>query len=247
MAKRKDIVKFLDEFLKIEEIDDKYLHNGLIFEGKDEVKKIAFAVDSSVDVIKAARKEKADMIIVHHGFLSKISPFPITNHIKKMVKLLVESDISVYGAHIPLDVHEKVGNNAELCRMFGVSVKGKFTDGYWGNLKEETGLKDLVKDIETRLDTRCRVFDFGKKKIKSVAFVSGGAQYDVLDALRKDIDCFVTGEGSHSTYLFAKDGGINMICAGHYATETLGLKALMKVVDSKFGVDTVFIDMPTGL
>ena len=247
MVKRKDIAAFLDEFLKIEEVEDKYLVNGLIFEGKDEVKKVAFAVDSSVEVIEAARKEKADMIIVHHGFLSKISPFPITHHVKKMVKILVESDISLYGAHIPLDVHEKVGNNIELCRMFGVSVKGKFTDGYWGELKEETGLKDLVKDIEKRLDTRCRVFGFGKKKIKSVAFVSGGAQYDVLDALRKDIDCFVTGESSHSTYFIAKDAGANMIAAGHYATETLGVRALSKVVAKEFGVDTVFIDAPTGL
>ena len=247
MVKRKDIVAFIDEFLKIEEVEDKYLHNGLIFEGRAEVNKIAFAVDSSLDVIEAARKEKADMIIVHHGFLSKISPFPITHHVKKMVKLLVESDISVYGVHIPLDVHEKVGNSAELCRMFGVSVKGKFTDGYWGKLKEEIYLKDFVKDIDKKLDTRCRVFDFGKKKIKSVAFVSGGAQYDLLPAILKDIDCFVTGESSHSTFLIAKDAGANMIAAGHYATETLGLKALMKVVDSKFGVDTVFIDMPTGL
>ncbi len=247
MVKRKDIVKFLDEFLKIDEVEDKYLHNGLIFEGKDEVKKIAFAVDSSLDVIEAARKKNADMLVVHHGFLSRISPFPIIHHIKKIVKLLVESDISVYGSHIPLDVHEKIGNNAELCRMFGVSVKGKFTDGYWGEFKEERDLKKFVKAIDKGLDTRCRVFGFGKKKIKNVAFVSGGAQYDVLDALRKDIDCFVTGEGSHSTYLFAKDGGINMICAGHYATETLGLKALMKVADRKFGVDTFFIDRPTGL
>ncbi|MEA2004465.1 MAG: Nif3-like dinuclear metal center hexameric protein [archaeon] len=247
MVKRKDIVAFLDEFLKIEEVEDKYLHNGLIFEGKDEVKKIAFAVDSSLDVIEAARKENADMLVVHHGFLSRMSLFPITHHVKKIVKELVESGISVYGAHIPLDVHEKVGNNTELCRIFGVSVKGAFTHGYWGEFKEETDLKDFIKDIEKKLDTRCCVFDFGKKKIKSIAFVSGGAQYDVLDALRKDIDCFVTGESSHSTFLIAKDAGANMIAAGHYATETLGVKALMKVVDLKYIVDTVFIDMPTGL
>ena len=247
MVKRKDIVAFLDEFLKIEEVEDKYLHNGLIFEGRDEVKKIAFAVDSSVDVIEAARKKDADMLVVHHGFLSKMSLFPIIHHMKKMVKQLVESDISVYGAHIPLDVHEKVGNNAELCRVFGVSVKGIFGYGFWGEFKEETDLKDFVKDIENRLDTRCRVFDFGKKKIKSVAFVSGGAEYDVLDTLRKDIDCFVTGESSHTTYLISKDASANMIAAGHYATETLGVRALSKVVAKEFGIDTVFIDMPTGL
>ncbi|MCK5594035.1 MAG: Nif3-like dinuclear metal center hexameric protein [Candidatus Aenigmarchaeota archaeon] len=247
MAQRNEIVGFLNKYLKIDDVEDKYLVNGLLFEGKDDVTKIAFAVDSSVDTISAARSEGADMLVVHHGFLSKVLLFPIVRHLKKIIKVLVESDVSLYGAHIPLDVHPDVGNNIELCRMFDVSVKGKFSHGFWGEFKNPVDVDVFVKDIDSRLNTKCSVFGFGKKKIKTVAFVSGGAQYDILPAMISDIDCLVTGENGHITYLIAKDAGMNMISAGHYATETLGVRALSKVVKDKFKVETVFIDKPTGL
>ena len=106
---------------------------------------------------------------------------------------------------------------------------------------------DFVSDIDKKLGTKSRVFGFGKKKIKTVAFVSGGAQNDIYSAMLLDIDCLVTGENSHTTYLVAKDAKMNMIASGHYATETLGVLALKDVINKKFKVDTVFIDMPTGL
>lgn len=247
MAQRNEIAGFLDEYLNIHEVEDKYLVNGLLFEGKEDVNKIAFAVDSSFDTICAAQKEGADMLVVHHGFLSKVSIFPIVRHLKKRVAELVKTDINLYGAHIPLDVHPEVGNNICLCRLFDVNVKGKFSFGFWGEFKKEIDMDAFVKDINSRLNTECNVFGFGKKKIKTVAFVSGGAQYDILPAMLSDIDCLVTGENSHTTYLIAKDAGMNMISAGHYATETLGVCALSKIVKDKFKVDTVFIDKPTGL
>ncbi len=247
MVQRNEIVGFLNKYLKIDDVEDKYLVNGLLFEGKDAVSKIAFAVDSSLDTISAARAEGADMLVVHHGFLSKVSLFPIVRHLKKMVKVLVESDVSLYGAHIPLDVHPEVGNNIELCRMFDVKVKGTFSHGFWGEFRKEIDMDAFVDDIDGRLNTKCNVFDFGKKKIKTVAFVSGGAQYDILPAMLSDLDCLVTGECSHTTYLIAKDAGMNMISAGHYATETLGVRALSRIVKKKFKVETVFIDKPTGL
>ncbi|MBW6461651.1 MAG: Nif3-like dinuclear metal center hexameric protein [DPANN group archaeon] len=247
MTKRNEIVTFLDEYLNIHEVEDKYLLNGLLFEGKDNISKVAFAVDSSLDTINAARKEGADMLVVHHGFLSNILMFPIVRHLKKTVKVLVKSDVSLYGAHIPLDVHPEVGNNIELCRLFDINVKGKFSHGYWGEFKSAVDINTFVKDINNKLDTKCSVFDFGKKKIKTVAFVSGGAQYDIFPAIISDIDCLVTGENSHSTHLIAKDAEMNMIAAGHYATETLGVRALSEIIKNKFAVETVFIDKPTRL
>ncbi len=243
MVKLKGIKDFLDNELCIFEIEDKS-NNGLQVSGVKDVKKIAFAVDACMEVFEKARD--FDMVIVHHGISWDDSLKYLTGINYSRVKFLVENNISLYAAHLPLDKHPKHGNNAEFCRIFGLKHIHGFGD-YHGQVigftgEKEISLNDFVNEINKKLNSSCKVFDFGNERIKNIGVVSGGGSSALNEAIEKGLDCFVTGEVPHQAYQLAKEGKINLIAAGHYATETLGVKALMKLIKDKFDVETVFID-----
>jgi len=248
MVLLKEVVEFLDGELGIKDVEDRS-NNGLQVSGSKEVKKIAFAVDACMEVFEKAKD--FDMIIIHHGISWDDSLKYLTGINYSRVKFLVENNISLYAAHLPLDKHPKHGNNAELCRIFGLKHIHGFGDyhkqiiGFTG--EKEISLKDFVKEINKKLNTACKVFDFGNEKIKNIGVVSGGGSSALNEAIEKGLDCFVTGEIPHHSYQLAKEGKINLIAAGHYATETLGVKALMNILKEKFKVEVKFIDAPTGL
>lgn len=249
--KLKDIKKFLDDFLKISEIEDVSV-NGLQVEGKEEIKKICFAVDASMELFKLAKNENADMVFVHHGIIwNGIKRVTGINY--KRLKFLIENKISLYACHLPLDKHEEVGNNIQFLKIFGIKKEieefGTYHGikiGYKGKFDEEKNFADFVKDIKKNINKKCKILNFGRKKIKSVGVVSGGAA-SLIDEAIEEVDCFVTGEPSHQIYHLAKEGKINVIFAGHYATETLGVKAMAKFINEKFKIETKFIDIPTNL
>ncbi|MDD5086487.1 MAG: Nif3-like dinuclear metal center hexameric protein [Candidatus Nanoarchaeia archaeon] len=249
MANLKEVIKFLDGELGIKDVEDSS-NNGLQVQGKEEVNKIAFAVDACLEVFKKAKD--SDMIIVHHGISWNDSLKYLTGLNHSRVKFLMENDISLYAAHLPLDKHPKHGNNAEFCRIFNLKHIQGFGD-YHGQIigfagEKDTSLNDFVKEINEKLKTKCTVFDFGKKQIKKIAVVSGNGGGEITrQAISNGFDCLITGEAGHSSYVTARDSNINIIVAGHYATETLGVKALMKTIKDKFKVDVKFIDAPTGL
>lgn len=243
--------KFLDNFLKISEIEDVSI-NGLQVEGKEEVNKICFAVDASIDTFKIAKKENADMLFVHHGIIwNGIKNVRGINY--RRLKFLIENKISLYAAHLPLDKHNEVGNNIQFLKIFEITNDieefGAYHGvkiGYKGKFKNERKFDDFVKDIESKINTKCKILKFGKKKIKKVGVVSGGAS-SLIDEAIEEVDCFVTGEPSHQVYHLAKEGKINVIFAGHYATETLGVKAMAEFINKKFKIETKFIDIPTDM
>ena len=248
MVLLKEVVEFLDAELGIKDVEDSS-NNGLQVEGKKEIKKIAFAVDACMEVFEKAKD--FDMVIVHHGISWDDSLKYLTGLNYSRVKFLIDNNIALYAAHLPLDKHPKHGNNAEFCRIFGLKYLHGFGD-YHGQIigfagEKDTSLNEFVEEIEKNLHTKCTVFEFGKKQIKKIAVVSGGGSMALNEAIEKGIDCFVTGEIQHYTYHVAKEGKINFIVAGHYATETLGVKALMNLVKEKFDVGVKFIDAPTGL
>lgn len=246
------ITDFLNEYLDIRGIDDTSW-NGLQFEGRPEVEKIAFAVDAGVESFEIAANEDADMIIVHHGhFWSNHDP-SIRGWAKVRIDKLFESRISLYASHLPLDRHRDVGNNAELIKLLGAKVSGEFlmhkgsNIGWTGTFKRAVPLKDIADKLDSELNTECIVLPFGKERIKTIAVCSGGGGYGgFYEALRAGVDLFLTGDAVE-VYYTAKDSGMNVIFAGHHATETVGLKALSLVLGKRFKVETVFIDLPTGL
>ncbi len=193
--------------------------------------------------------------MVHHGILWKTKnkikkEFPYT---KERIKFLTKNNISLYVAHLPLDRHKEVGNNAQLLKLLGAKIKGKFliengrNIGWIGEFKSPISVRKIIKILNKKLKTKCKAILFGPEKIKTIAVCSGGGgTRDFYQALAKKVDLYLTGETT-DIYTDAKDAKFNVIFAGHYATETVGVKALIEVLKRKFKVKTVFIDDPTGL
>ncbi len=252
MPKLNDIVKFLDQYLETEKFEDGSW-NGLQVEGKGEVKKIVFAVDASVDIFKEAIKNGADMVVVHHGlFWKNVNPSFIGFN-KERIDLLQKNKISLYASHLPLDRHKIAGNNAQLLKLLGALITkeffkhGNLNIGWIGEYKKPITIKYATEKLEAELNARCIALPFGKEKIKTIAVVSGGGSYEAFfEAFDLGVDLFLGGEPI-DIYSFAKDAKFNAIFAGHHATEIVGVKALSKIIKNKFKVETVFINIPTGL
>jgi dinuclear metal center YbgI/SA1388 family protein len=251
MALLSNICQFLNKELRISEITDTS-QNGLQVEGKNEVKKAVFAVDASIETFQEACKRKADMIVVHHGLLWEKSR-PITGILYRRFQILFKHEISLYAAHLPLDIHPKLGNNAQLMNLFITKKREPFGNyhginiGFLGVLQRETTLSSVITKIENAINTKCKVFPFGKDKIKTIAVVSGGAADLIDEAVDKNVDLFITGEAKLYAYHIGKEGKINIVFAGHYATETLGIQALAKMIKEQFRIECEVIELPTGL
>ena len=252
MAKLKDIVKFLDNYLKIDEIKDSSW-NGLQIEGKPVVNKVIFAENAGLDTFRKSIKEGADLIVVHHGHFWKTGNPVFVGYKKERITLLYNNSISLYAAHLPLDRHKEVGNNAQLLKLVGAKIKAGFAMeegkniGWIGEFEKPIAVREIEKKLNSELNTKCRSLLFGRKEIKTMAVCSGGGGYATFyEALNKGVDLYLTGDAIE-VYTSAKDAQFNVIFAGHYATETLGVKALMPILRKKFKVKTVFVDDPTGL
>jgi dinuclear metal center YbgI/SA1388 family protein len=253
MAELKDITSFLNDYLKIREIKD-ISRNGLQVKGKKEIAKIAFAENASLDVFQIAKKEKADLIVVHHGILWKREKNPVSGRVtQKRIKFLTDNNLALYAAHLPLDKHKLSGNCAQLLKLIGAELKGSFGEyhgemiSWYGTFKKPMPARTLVKKIEAGLKTKTVSYLYGPEKIKSVAVCSGAGGHSILlEAMDKKFDLYFTGE-SFDCKTLVKDANFNVIFAGHYTTETLGVWALMELLEKRFKIETVFIDDPTGL
>lgn len=251
MVKLSDLADFLDKYLLVDEIkDDSW--NGLQFEGKGEVKKVGFAVDAGLDTYKAGVERGVDLIIVHHGHFWKTADPSYKSWNKDRLDYLRQHEISLYGAHLPLDRHPEVGNNAQLLKIIGAQIVKEFAEfngkniSFIGELRDSKTTLEIEKILKEKINASCKVLGFGPKEIKTVAVCSGGGGYSTFyQALNANVDLYITGDQIERT-LVAKDAKFNVIFAGHYATETVGVKALSEVIKEKFEVETTFIDLPTG-
>ena len=250
--RRATIVDYLNDYLRISEIDD-YGPQGLQVEAEnDEIERLALAVDAAPAVIEAAADWQADMILVHHGILWR-SVEPIAGPLGRRVRLLVRNGINLYAAHLALDAHPQVGNNAVLARMLAVTIDEWWCQptnapiGILGSAQEGTTLNEFVGRIEDLLAAEVRVFAYGPAKVKRIAIVSGAGADKVGEAKSLGADTFITGETSHADFWAAADHGVNVIYAGHYATETVGVQALGSHLSDRFGLDTRFLEFPTAM
>jgi dinuclear metal center YbgI/SA1388 family protein len=244
------LVKHLDEYLRLRDVPDSS-QNGLQVEGRPRIDRAAFAVDASLAAIRAAARLRAGILVVHHGLFWGRSE-RITGVMRKRIGALVENDMSLYAAHLPLDCHEEVGNNVELARLLKLDLGEKFADyhgvkiGYVATARSPLTRPGLARSLEQAL--RCRVvrLDAGPPRIRRVGIVSGGAADFAAEAKESGCQALVTGETSHNAYHIAVEAGINVLFAGHYASETVGVKALARHVERRFGIGCRFVAAPTG-
>jgi dinuclear metal center YbgI/SA1388 family protein len=262
-----DIVAYLDDYLRIAEVPDHpNAVNGLEVENDGTVDRIVAAVDGSMRTADGAgavgAHGGAPLLIVHHGMLWD-GNVPVTGRRYRRLRALMDNNVALYAAHIPLDVHPEVGNNVVLAERLGVRIDGWFGEyrgiqlGVYGHvppalqsrsaLREELG---RILDEERGADERSplpMMIPAGPEKIQRIGIITGAAGSMIGEASALGLDAFVTGEGNHHTWFDADELGINLCYAGHYATETLGVQALASHLSEQFDLPWEFHDHPTGL
>jgi dinuclear metal center YbgI/SA1388 family protein len=245
------IVRHCDDLLRTSEIKDyDRAVNGLQVENGGRVSKIAATVDASLATARLAVAARADLLIVHHGLFWGAS-HPWTGKRREVLALLIENDLAVYSSHLPLDAHPRLGNNAQLCAALGLKKPQPFffSHGQYIGFKSQRNISrtELTSRLQTATGSRILVIPGGPKVCRGIGVVTGGAGADLARARAEGVDTFITGEGPHWTYALAEELGINVLYAGHYATETFGVKALASHLARRFRIPWVFLDHPTGL
>ncbi len=245
------LVSYTDKLLKTADIGDyDGAVNGLQVENSGHVTRIAAAVDASLATVRLAIKAKADLMVVHHGLFWSPS-HPWTGKKYELIRALVENNIAVYSSHLPLDAHPKLGNNALLCAALGLKKLRPFFPSHGRLIGLETLTSVSRDELAARLaratGSQPRVIPGGPKICGRIGVVTGGAGGDLKTGAAAGVDTFITGEGPHWTYALAEELGLNVFYAGHYATETFGVKALAAHLSKKFGVPWTFLEHPTGL
>lgn len=243
--------RHLADYLRIPEVpDDRRALNGLQVANSGTVTRIAAAVDACQATIDAAARQGADLLLVHHGlFWGGLEP--LTGRHGRRVRRLMEADLALYSAHLPLDCHPEVGNNAVLARDLGLEDPRPFGTyegieiGFAGRWTGSLG--DLAARLTERLGVEPHVIAKGPERVTRVGVVTGGASGLLREARDAGIDTFITGEGPHHTFFDAEEWGLNVIYGGHYATETVGVRALAAHLEREFDLPWDFIDHPTGL
>ena len=244
------LVAYLDRFLSVSEFPDPGALNGLQVQAEGAISRIAAAVDACQVTVDAAAASNANLLLVHHGLFWG-DPQPVTGRHHRRLKKLLDNDIALYSAHIPLDCHPEVGNNAVLCRRLGIGDVRPFGDyhgtaiGLMGTLPESRD--KLVARLAEILGSSPHLIPGGPAAVQKVGVVTGCGGSMIDQARDAGIDTFITGEGNHHSHFDAEEWGINVIYGGHYATETFGVQALAGHIEQKFGIPWEFIDHPTGL
>lgn len=252
-----DVAAHLDHVLNVSGIPD-YPNavNGVQCEHAGPVRAVASAVDASERTIRLAAAAGANLLLVHHGlFWGGLQP--ITAHRRARLQLLFEHDMAVYSAHLPLDAHPTLGNSRLLANLLGLTVSDGFAhhDGIACGVQ---GTSDIATaDLLMAVDGFSRrhggaalataLAPSRRTRRWAVCSGAGAGASTLAEATTDGIDTLVVGEGPHWTAVDAPERGLAIIYAGHYATETLGVRALGAVLSDTFGIPHSAVDAPTGL
>lgn len=249
-----DLTRFLDEELHLDQYRSDHSNNGLQVEGVPEVRRAAFAVDGCLATFEQAVEEKVEFLFVHHGLSWGAEPRRFTGVTAARLRTLFSAGISLYAAHLPLDANPVFGNNAELCRLAGLIETDPYClyDGVMigriGDFPAPRPLPEISARLERELRTPAQLCGDPGKLVSRAAVVSGGGGMDALEqAAAAGADLLITGELTHVMYHCALELGVTVLAFGHYATETVGPRALMRHVGGAFPLELTFIDLPTGL
>lgn len=251
MAELEEVVAFLDRELKTAEISDyPGAMNGLQLQNSGAVVRMVAAVDASLPVIERAAADGPGLLVVHHGMFWQGAQ-ALTGAFYRKIKVAMEADLAIYSSHLPLDFHPEWGNNAGLAKALGLRELRPFMEskgrpmgvmGDWEGSRE-----DFHEVVRQAVGGAVHLCPAGPGRLSRVGIVTGGAGSEVAKAAAGGVDAFVTGEGPHWSYSLAEELGMNLFYAGHYATETFGVKSLAGVLAGRFGVPWSFVDHPTGL
>ena len=239
---------FLNEYLESYKFFD-YCPNGLQIEASDRISKIAVGVSASMSLFRKAKRHGADAVLVHHGLFWGSSALPLKGVLAKRVGFLFENKINLFAYHLPLDAHKLVGNNKAIADVLKLeqivpfAKHGNSEIGLIGDLRKRMQISLLQNILKLKFKQLNHVYLFGKRNIKKVAIVSGGASDDVYEAYEKGADLFITGEVSEQTQEWCRESKMNYIALGHYVSERYGVLKLAEVIKNKFGIPSKFIEV----
>jgi dinuclear metal center YbgI/SA1388 family protein len=244
------VIAYLDDLLHPEAFSD-YGPNGLQVPGPQDVRCVVTGVSASAELFERAAQEGADLVLVHHGLFWHGAPLALTEMAKHRLELLFRHDMALAAYHLPLDGHPQVGNNALLAAGLGcvdpepfalhkgvaIGVAGRFAG-------EGIGPEELVARVRAVTGREPLAFLDGPDRVRSIALVSGAGAGYLDDAVRAGHDAFLTGEPAERVMTHAREAGIHFLAAGHYATETFGVRRLGELLAADLGVRHVFADVP---
>lgn len=249
--KRVELTAYLDDYLQIGAIRD-YGPQGLQIEGREQVNKVVGMVDAQLPCLEAALGHGADMLLVHHGIFWGPTQ-TLAGSFGRLVRTYMAAEINLYAAHLALDAHAEVGNNAELARRLGLEVQERFAPvngvnlGVIATAHHEAKLDYLVDRFEQNVGPLKLVQAHGPRLVNKVAILSGAGAREIGIAAALGCDTYITGETSHAEFYAAQNAGLNVIYGGHYTTETVGVQCLGEHLRDKFGLEFEFVDLPTGM
>jgi dinuclear metal center YbgI/SA1388 family protein len=244
MAQTTELVQFLDELLSPAEFED-LGPNGLQVPGAAEIERVVTAVTAQRAVFERAIAERAQLVLVHHGLFWRFDPLGLTPRLAERLRPLFKHDIALAAYHLPLDAHAEVGNNALLAEALGASDHVPFTDvGRGATFAEPVPAAELFARVENVCGRAPLVFDAGPPEVRRIAIVSGGAASRLDAAVAEGYDAFLTGEPKENVMADAREAGIHFIAAGHYATETFGVRRLGELLAERFGIEHIWVDVP---
>jgi dinuclear metal center YbgI/SA1388 family protein len=247
MVQLNRVVEHASRYLRVAEIEDyPGAHNGLQVGNGGSVCRVLAAVDSGLPTLRqAADCGAGSLLVVHHGLFWSGAEM-VTGVWQEKLEVMRRADLAVYSVHLPLDAHEVVGNNVLLARALG--LRGLMPFLGFGRAGTFSGSRaDLVRAAKAATNRAPLVCAAGPAKPRRVGVATGGSGDKVGEAAAAGVDTFVVGEGPQWSWVRAEELGINVIYAGHYATETFGVKALAAHLAKKFRLPWEFIDHPIPL
>lgn len=250
MASRDAIVSFLDELLDSPGFPD-YGPNGLQVPGAAEVELVVTGVSAHLELFERAADAGAQLVLAHHGIVWGPRPQAIDLQAKRRLQALFDADMSLAAYHLPLDAHPEVGNNALICAALGLEPAERIGSyegrpiGFVGRSPEGVALDALRERLTAACGGREPLIQgSGPAVVHSLGVISGAAAGYLGDAVALGLDGFLTGEPSEHSMADARENGLHFVAAGHYATETFGIRRLGELVAERFGVEHRFISVP---
>jgi dinuclear metal center YbgI/SA1388 family protein len=245
-----ELITHLDELLDPGAFRD-YGPNGLQVPGRTQIERVVTGVSAHLELIERALALRADLVLVHHGLFWDFQPTGLTPTLAERLRPLFKHDVNLAAYHLPLDAHPEVGNNALLAAALGCEAHEPFGDhqgtpiGRAGRFPDEgVPIADLTARVADVCGQAPLVFDAGPDRVRSIGIVSGAGAGYLPEAVARGLDGLLTGEPREHVMADAREEGMHFIAAGHYATETFGVRALGERLQREFGIDHTFVDIP---
>jgi dinuclear metal center YbgI/SA1388 family protein len=252
-ATTSEVLAECDRLLEPASFED-HCVNGLQVPGAERVGALATGVSANAELFELAAAEGADLLIVHHGLFWGPGVRVLDERLARRLRLLFDAGMALAAYHLPLDAHPEIGNNALLARALGAERMQPFAShrgspiGFVADLAGDgVAFTELLASVATVTGREPLAFDSGPERVGRLAIVSGAGADFIDEASAAGADALLTGEISERSMADAREAGIHLIAAGHYATETFGVRRLGELLAARFGLRHVFLDVPNPI